>query len=252
MTPTNADRTRASKLRKRRALGKIEPAQLEWLRSYEARQTIRRAKALPAAGKHTPTFARPAKPDETLASRVHRTEPVTDKIDPGATWEPVATAAPEGTEPPAPGTTPPAAGTPLVDAPTPAVPVVDTAAADQFAGLVGFLVGFGMDAARSELADAPIPPEVRALLASDEASAKALGVVTAAAHRVALKYGFTSAPLADEAIVVGAVLGSGALVVRQAKRKRLAAAKERAPEAEKRKDPPKAPASALDALWEST
>lgn len=262
--PANpTERVRASKLRKRIAEGKlIAETDRAWLRQYETRTTIAKAKRAAASPVvRGPQLAigaasSPSSAPEPAAAAVHETVPITERIDPAAhTWIPEMPAAVEGAEPAPEGTPPPpAAGTPLIDVGPESAPAGDPAAAEQFAALVVFLTTLGLNAGREMAGELAIPEQLRALLASDELGKSTLETVHAAASRVAIKYGFKSVPMGDEVIVIGAVLGSGALVVKNAKRKKLAAAAEQnhagpapAPEAK----PNVVPKSHLDRLWEA-
>jgi hypothetical protein len=210
-TPSSGERVRAARVRTKQKEGRASPDDIAWLAGYESRTlhaTLKRAKA------------------EQLALpmvEAHATVPATDRIDPASLgWVPTMPdapkekdAAPENGVP-----KPPPTGTPLVETQVAAKPG-DPAAADQFAALIVFIMQFGLAAARELAADTDtVPDQMRAIVNSDELAAQAMGTVHEAAKRVALKYGFQQIPLADEALVAGAVVGSGALVWQQHKRRK--------------------------------
>lgn len=254
MAASQKDRVRASKLRKRRSEGKaLNEADRIWLADYEKQNGTGRA-AKPSTPT-TPTKKGPVVSGPQLAvpgtehvngSHVHETVPETEAFSSTeTTWIPTVPPEAEGTAPPPDGAPPPPkAGTPLVGDDT-ATPTGDPAAAQQFAAFVKFFTMLGMRAGREMLDDLDVPPEVRALLASEDLTGGTLDTVGAAAERVAMKYGFRSVPMADEAIVLAALGGSAALVVKNMQRKKLAPST-------KKPDEPKVPEhepTVLDHLW---
>jgi hypothetical protein len=250
MAASNADRVRAVKLRKKRAAGALTDAERIWLADYERTRGPRNtptSNAAPAPTTNpriTPDRMLPeatgrqpegelALGDTTRGPFVHVTEPpkpVEGEVE--ATWIPTVPPppAPEDGEPPtdAPPSEgegagfppPPRAGTPIVDD---AQPQGDPAAAKQFGLFVAFVTQLGLGAADELLADKDVPEAVRAMLVSPELRQGAIATVATAGERVAMKYGFGGVPMPDEAVVAVALLGSGLLVVKNEKRKRLAA-----------------------------
>jgi hypothetical protein len=262
MTPSNADRVRASRIRGRKKDGKaVNDADRIWFAEYERRSTKapRNTPAIAPASAKRNTSAQQLKLAGDVApsgAHVQQTVPPSGAVDPAAyTWTPTVPAPSADAEPPPPGAPPPPpVGAPVFDANAPgAVPPPsqgDPAAAKQFGLLIGFFVGMGVTAGRELLDElGQVPPEVRVLLASDEAAAGVLQTVQLSAERLAMKYGFTGVPMGDEAVVVGAVLASGALVVRNMKRKRLKKP-DASPEEPRTPDGPTAPPSNLDGLWD--
>jgi hypothetical protein len=251
---TQNDRVKASKLRAKKAAGKtLSPTETAWLADYE-RDSVRAKgrKAIAQATTATATGAVVRGPQLQLhgataggTSHAHETVPVAGRIDPQAnTWIPVMPEQPTDAPPPPDGAPPPpSAGTPLVDPPptsSSGAPTGDPAAAAQFSAFVMFMASVGLDAGLEMLADGayPVPPNVRAMLATDEFRATVIGQAGQAAERVAVKYGFRAVPLADEAVVAVAVAGSGLLFLANAKRKRLRAANAQRSEETPTENPP--------------
>ena len=217
---TDADRMRASRLRKKTQRSHDES---RWLREYEGRRTSKRLQLVAGDAPEPPAHAR------IIDVPVNETAPVDSIIDPSsssATWTPTVPppANDEQAQPPPPGAPPPPpAGSPVIDG----APVAgDPHAAKQFAALLCFLTTLGMRAglelADELAADVGIPDEWMGMLASKELAEQTLTVVAGAAVRVAEKYGFRSIPMADEAICAVAGIGSLALLVHNFRRKRKA------------------------------
>lgn len=231
-TPTQNERVRASKLRRKVADGKeLNPADRIWLADYE-RNHPRKAKAADPA-RNTPTSGPAAAASSAapkLAGFVHETQPTTGAVAADATWIPEVPPAPEGETPEPPpqdGTPPPpVAGTPLVD--DAQQPAGDPVAAKKFGLFVAFVAGMGLDAANELLEAAELPAHVRAILGSPEMREATLSTVAKSGEACALKWGFGGVPMPDEAVVAVALLGSGALVFKNEKRKKLAAGKQTA------------------------
>lgn len=273
MAELNRDRVRAAKLRAQKK--PLTAEQRQWLDAYDARTTKGRAqkqRAMPsgattytptaparAASSGAPVITAPLPPREQLtlvgdtipsSVPVHETERLEDALDPNAyTWIPEVPPAAPDAEPHPPGAPqPPPPGSPILDAQTPsaaAAPQGDPAAAAQFAALVVFLTQVGIESGLELLAGAPVPPGIKLIAADEKTQAKVLEQVGAAAARVAMKYGFTSVPMADEAIVVGAIGGSALAFVTVQKRKMLAAAKVQPAQPTQQAEPKKAPEADL-------
>lgn len=258
-TPSNADRTKATRIRGRmREQKPISEADRIWLADYESKQkrpgntrAIAPAPAPSSPPRSTAPRTQLAAEAAPTGAHVQTTAPETGALDPATfTWAPTVPPPTEGAEPPPPGAPPP----PKVGAPAfepgageSAPPPGDPAAAKQFALLVGFFVGMGIRAGRELLGElGAVPEEVRVLLASEEAAAGVLETVQLSAERVAMKHGFTGVPMGDEAVVVAAIVGSGMLVAKNMKRKKLGKAPD-APLVEEKK----APETVLDGLWAS-
>lgn len=226
MAESKANRSKAAKLKKRIAAGKpLSTEQRAWFDAYNKRTKKAVTSHAPTAQPFKPREQRlrdiiaetAARPDDELARQVgadviHETERLDDRLPwEEATWKPVVPAAGDGEQPLPPGMPPPpAAGSPLVDdvQPQPAQPVGDPAAAAQFRGIVTLISFAGIQATIELSKDWPLPDVVRAELLDPEEQKKALAFIGDAAERVAVKYGFKSVPMADEAIVGGAVVGS--------------------------------------------
>lgn len=252
-TPAGNERVKASRLRKKRDAGKpLDDADRIWLAEYQRRQVPRKQAVPPGTAIVSYTRQREIPGTSSPTGRhVQTTTPAKGHIDPTAhVWSPTVPAAPEGAPPPAPGAPPrPVAGTPIVDATTAQQPAGDPAAAQQFAAFVMFVTGLGMQAARELVADelASAPAQLRAFLDAEDVQKQTLATVGAAAERVAMKYGFKSVPLGDEAIVVGALAGSGVAILKNAQRKKLSKKGDAATSA---KTPdPKLPKNPLGDLW---
>lgn len=259
MAQTQQDRVKASKLRKRRNDGKqLNEADRIWLADYEKKHGTGYAKkAKPTTPPttttptSTPIVRGPQLAIEGTSSvngpHVHETKPESSFAVDESTWIPtVPPEAPDAEPQPDGAPPPPKAGSPIVDDVTEGA-AGDPAAAQQFAALVKFFTMLGMRAGRELAEDIELPAEVRQLLASDELSTGALETVGAAAERVAMKYGFRSVPMADEAIVAAALVGSGVLVVKNMKRKQLEPKRPNAQTEERREQP--MPPTPLDSLW---
>lgn len=249
MAESKQNRTKAAKLRSKKTL---TPEQRKWLTDYDARV----ARGKPASSPRTPPAPTPRVvrgPQLQLVAgtppirvAVQETSPPSSTVTPEAyVWTPTTPPAPDGVEPPPPGAPqPPTPGTPLVDAlpeQAPPRPQGDPAAAEQFAALVVLIATLGIDSGRELVKDVALPETFRTIIDSDEAHARALLIVGTAARNVAIKYGFTSVPMADEAIVAVACAGSLAafVAVQKKKLKTKARAKVAAPE------PPKPPAASV-------
>jgi hypothetical protein len=255
MAELKRDRVRATRFRGALRKGKtLKPADAAWLEAYETRVTIAQAKSQPPDA--PPRLALPAGNADELAPvvrgpqleiagavAVHDTEHITDKIDPASfTWEPTVPPAPEGAEPPPPGAPiPPPPGAPIVDEPAAAAPAGDPAAAQQFAMFVAFMARIGIKSGLELVDGVPIPDDVRAMMADPEQHGELMKLAYNAGHNVAVKYGFKSIPMADEAVVLLAVGGSAAAWLAVQKRKRLAGATaaEKQPGAVAQPKPPK-------------
>jgi hypothetical protein len=245
------DRTKASKLRK---LKNPSAEQRAWLARYDERTvatTIRKAKEMPSASRYAPTGELstvgtsrtgraddlplprdpgPRAPQLALPAVIHETVPLDGAVTwTENTWIPTVpmpapdAPADEPSEPPPPGTPPPpAAGSPLVEEAAAASTKGqgDPVAAAQFAMLVTWLCGVGI-ASGLELVpeDAPIPPWLRAAIEAEDNHGKVLTQIAEAAHRVAINHNFRQVPMADEAIVGGAVAASVLAFVAVQKRK---------------------------------
>lgn len=212
MAESKANRSKAAKLNGRLKKGKkLSVAQLQWLEAYRKRTgnpdaDIDRANAEPAP-------APPLESARATSNVVHETEKLEDRLShEEATWIPVVPAAGDNEQPLPPGMPPPpATGSPLVEdeQPLPAQPPQgDPAAAAQFRGIVTLICYAGLQAAVELSAEWPLPDVVRAELVNPEEQKTALKFVGDAAERIAIKYGFKSIPMADEAIVGSAVVGS--------------------------------------------
>lgn len=266
-TPDNKSRVRASKLRAKVQAGKTLTAEENgFLALYERDST--RAKAKKAMSTTPPTVpVAVSGPQLALGGgqlgpvgghvKVNVTVPVdaSDRIDPKAnTWIPTMPETPADAEPPIDGAPkPPPAGTPLVDPATPAAGTGDPHAAEQFAGFVMLIASLGLSAGRELAADLELPDQVRTMLGSDEYAQMGIGHIGQAAQRVALKYGFKSIPMADEVVVAAALVGSGALVFQQQKRKKLkkgSTAQPKQPQGEQpKRAEPEQPSGGLNELW---
>lgn len=236
-TPAAKDRMRAARYREKKKNNKLKPAELAWLTEYErssVRSTIRAAKRIVAPTVRGPQLAIGG--TSTRPSGSHQTKPAAGRVDASQfMWTPVVPPTPEGAEPPVEGMPkPPPAGTPLVDGiPAQGAPGTgDPAAAQQLAAFVMFFVHLGIRSGRELAADMDIPPDLLALLNSEELSSQSIGTVGQATERLAMKYGLRAIPLADEIIVSVALVGSGFLVVNNVKRKKLKQAKPPAPTTE--------------------
>lgn len=256
MAASSGDRAKASKIRLKVDAGKATADERAWLERYDASvtgSTIRKAKALPSASKHTPTMrpreerlkefvrelgegkhdaaldaenagALPPREQLTLPEGVviHETERLDDTIAPEAfTFSPNVPPPPEDAAPPPPGAPPPPTpGAPLVDEQAPAQGQGDPAAAAQYAMFAAWIVGSGI-AAGLELIpdDAPIPPVVLQMLEDEDSHKKAIHAVGEATHRLCIKYNVRSAPLSDELAVGGALTASILAIVAVQRRK---------------------------------
>lgn len=261
MAQTQQDRVKASKLRKRRNDGKpLNDADRIWLADYEKNHGTgyKKKPTTPAVdGSSQPMRDRkPVVTGPQLAiegtstvngPHVHETKPESSFTVDESTWIPtVPTEAPDTEPPPDGAPPPPKAGSPIVDDVGDSA-TGDPAAAQQFAALVKFFTMLGMRAGRELAADMELPADVRVLLESDELTAGALETVGGAAERLAMKWGFRSVPLGDEAIVLAALVGSGVLVAKNMKRKQLEPKKPNAQTEERREQP--MPPTPLDSLW---
>lgn len=226
MAVTKNERTKAARLRARKTL---KPEHRAWLVDYDKRKgpakppvKVARGVGSESTAESSPPGAGSAQPVPSPApAAVHTTAPLDGALPPETfQWVPTVPPSPEGAEPPLPGAAPVAEGAPIVDAPPMAAPVGDTAAAAQFAALVTFIAGIGIQSALELAADAPLPPAVRALIEGEDAHKQVLEQVHGAAERVAIKWGFTSVPFADEAIVAVSVVGSVAAYVKVQQKRR--------------------------------
>lgn len=251
MTPANAERSKAARIRKRARAGRpVSAADRVWLAAYEKRtkpKTVRGrnseqvAADARARGEATPeqrsarTFAEQSVP-------VHTTEPPpTERVDPNAhTWVPRI---PEGGEAPLPGEPPPPPpGTPVV-ASAPQVP--SEAGAQQLAAFACFLTGLAIQSAAELATEWHLPAAIAGLVHDEELARKWLLLVHGAATRCAYKYNVQGVPYADEAVVLGSS-ALGVVLTVMAARKRFAKPRvpQQAPEAEARQaemapEPPK-------------
>jgi hypothetical protein len=208
-----AERVRASRYRKK--LDVLTPERRTWLAAYEQRTGGKTKLRLLSGGESS----EPSQPHTAHAVHVHETKPVDGAIDASAaTWIPTVPPVANDEAPPPPGAPPPPQpGAPVVE---PAGPVGDPAAADQFATLMVTITTLGMRAGLELAADYDVPEKLIEMVATPEMTARVLELVAGASHRVAIKYGFRSIPLADEVIVGVAGVGSLVAIVQNFKRKR--------------------------------
>lgn len=245
-SPSNNERSKASKLRKRASAGEVlGDADRIWLADYEANRA-RKPLALPPgppmAERITPAIGAgderitPAPAVELEAGEAVRVQPAAfihetprevrvENAD-AMTWIPeVPPSVDESTsatasEPTTGAPPPPKAGTPLVDE---AVKPVDPTSGAKFGALVAMFAAMGMQAGRELLADMPIPEALRALLDSPELANEALAEFAQAGANFSRKYFGKVGNVPDEVMVALALVGSGTLLVKNEKRKRLAA-----------------------------
>ena len=208
MGERQADRVKASTLRKRAVTGRLTHEQAKWLDAYNARVVVGKTTRLESEARR---FERVANSNATHVS------PVPAAIDAASLlWSPIVPQAAPDAEIPPPGVAPPPGGTPIVDA---APIMVDESAAQQFAMMVAAIVHVGIPCALELSVDIPMPGEMRELLIDPSKHAQLVMHVAAAAHRIAIKYSFKAIPLTDE-IVVGAALGGTALCWLTVRRRR--------------------------------
>jgi hypothetical protein len=230
---TKQDRQKAAKLRRKK--GALTMEQRLWLASYDSSKTTQGRKPTSSAPFARAAAAVPVKRVPALPAReqlafpkvatVQETVPPEGSIDPSShTWVPTMPEAPADAEPAAPGTPEqPKVGTPLVGDATAAQG--DPHAAKQFAGIIMFVTQVGLMHALELSATLPIPDELRAFATNQDTIIAALRFIGESAERVALKYGFRGVPLADEAVVGGAVALSALAFRANTKRKAELAAR---------------------------
>lgn len=255
MAESEKDRRRAAKLRRKKSA--LTPEQKKFLDAYSQRVARVKSRSAPPPvdlGGPRRTLAAPKPPTvdpvvrgpqlPLAAVAVHTTQPPPGNVAPEAyQWTPTTPPLPEGAGLPPPGAPqPPPEGTPLVDVVSPQAPPADPAAAEQFAALVMLVTTIGIDSGRELLTDVAIPETFRTVIESDEARARALVIVGAAAKNVAVKYGFRSMPMADEAVVIASCAGSLAAFV-AVQKKKMKTKKARAPQVAAPEAPPPVPTS---------
>jgi hypothetical protein len=237
-TPSSSERVKASRLRAKQRDGrKLTAEESEWIAGYDRVSFRSRVAA---------ALAVEASAASRAVSSAHETAPPQGSIAPAdSLWIPKMNGSDVTSEeqreaidvglPPR-----PAPGAPLLAEPerVASETVGDPVAAKQFAAFVQWFMRLGIAAGRDLAVDAPIPQQARLMIASDEIAAQALSTVGEAAERVSLKYGFKQIPLADEVMVAGALVGSGVLIVKQAKRRTSQRSIPKSPEAAAQREQP--------------
>lgn len=240
-TPEAKDRVRASRLRKKQeAQKKLTTEEYDWLVAYEKARvstTMRTAKsaaasAPPGADAHVPReqLEVPGTSSGGGGSLVHSTRADAGIDASGFTWIPtmpgIDAGVPADDAPPAPGEPErPKEGTPLVD--EPAKPPPDPVAAEKFAAMVLFLTKMGIASALDLGGDVAKGFAQAFGFDLEEAAKTFLKVVKASSIELANKYGLGGVGgLPPPELVVGvAVLGSGAAIAVNTKRRLLAMGK---------------------------
>lgn len=245
-SPSDNERSKASKLRKRVKAGEVlGDADRIWLADYEAaraRKPLALPPGPPVAQRITPAIDDAPAPRNTHdaaggelepgeavrlqpAAFVHETPREVRVENPdGMTWipevPPAVEAAEATTSEPTPGVPPrPKAGAPLVDEVT---KPTDPTSGAKFGALVAMFAAMGLQAGRELLADMPIPDALRALLDSEQLTTETLAEFAQAGQGFAQKYFGKVGNVPDEVMVALALVGSGTLIVKNEKRKRLA------------------------------
>ena len=233
----SSSKVRAFRLRKKKATGKINAAELEWLKNYESAQAVAakfRIGKKPATPPHQKTPTVPLPPRQQLGLP-HTTQPTEKIAGADELFTPaVSPIQADGTE---------GKPEPVLSA----APTIDEAAheasSEQVAALVALVVAAGAESAK-RMAAANQLPGAQMLIAlgatSDGATAALVAHVRAAAKRVALKHSATLIiPYADEVTIAAALAGSTAAVVYE--RKLLAAPPKDSAPTEAPPEPIKAP-----------
>jgi hypothetical protein len=215
MSKTDAERSKARYLRRQLAGGKtLTPEQQQWMHAYNDSGRAPRGSSHVSAPSTAAPSSRTAPPSSS--ARVLLSVPDVTSA-PAAAAVPMLPPAspPEGAPAPAEGQAPPPDEPVVTTGPTEAEL---TAGADKLALGVVLLAKLGL-AAGLELAPDDLP--FREDLASEKAQNEVLGIVGAAARRVALKYGISvSVPYEDELVVAAAVGGSIAAMVAVRRRRK--------------------------------
>lgn len=231
--PSQNERVKASKLRKKRQGGKpLSPEQAAFLVDYEKRvtkSTIKRAKASAPAPRETSVRGPQLQIAGTAnanGGHIHATTPPTGNVDPMASlWTPTVPPATEGSEPPPPGSPPPPTeGSPVMGA----AATIDPKAGEQLSFIVRMIAGVGFKNAMEMIAEYEMPEEMKpyiAELAKPTNVLEGMRLIDEACKRLAVKYQLKGVPLSDELLVGVVVAGSTMTVVAKFKRKKLKASK---------------------------